>query len=75
MAQSLENWCKESTLKGSIPKNQFPSLLSRLHACIKHENATAGFNATSLYPLDKDSVLKHLPQANKDNSSNEPVKE
>ena len=71
----LENWRKESRLKGSIPKNQFPQLLSRLHARMKPENATAGFKATGLYPLDKDSVLKRLPQTNKDNSGNEQVKE
>ena len=44
--QILESWRKESRLKGSIPKNQFPALLARLHARQKPENAIAGFQAT-----------------------------
>jgi len=72
--QILEIWRKEFRLKGSIPKNQFPTLLARLHARQKPENAIAGFRATGLCPLDKESVLKRMPQSNKDKGGEQQVK-
>ncbi|KAB0790140.1 hypothetical protein PPYR_15537, partial [Photinus pyralis] len=58
----LESWRKESRCKGSIPKQQFPSLLSRLYAKLLtnngEENARAGFRKTGLVPYDPDQVIK-----------------
>jgi hypothetical protein len=62
----LDNWRKESRSKGSIPKTQFPNLLSKLNNKLKAENITAGFEACGIYPLNKEAVLKRLPNANRD---------
>jgi len=49
-------------------------MLAKLHARQKAENAISGFRATGLYPVDKESVLKRMPQANQDKGSEELVK-
>ena len=67
----LENWRKESRVKGSFPKNQFPALLSKLHSSLKSENLVAGFRATGITPLDRQQVLKRLPQSNQNVGSSD----
>lgn len=62
----LQGWRKESRSKGSIPKEQFPTLLSRLMNTLKAQNLISGFSATGIFPLDRHQVLKRLPGANKE---------
>lgn len=53
-------------MKGSIPKNQFPGLLLRLQNRLKPSNITAGFKASGIWPVDRNAVLKRLPQSRQD---------
>ena len=62
----LSDWQKESRVKGSIPKNQFPGLLLRLQNRLKPSNITAGFKASGIWPVDRNAVLKRLPQSRQD---------
>jgi len=64
----LENWRRESRNKGTIPKTQFPGLLKRLQSHLKLENATSSFATCGIFPPDRQQVLKHVPQCNKDRS-------
>lgn len=50
----------------SIPKDEFPRLLSLLMAKLKDksaENLMAGFRKTGISPIDKSQVLSRLPQS------------
>ena len=60
----LEQWRKESRVKGSIAKSHFPSLLKKLCDGLARRNMISGFRATGLYPLDRQQVLKRIPNAN-----------
>ena len=60
----LETWRKESRIKGDIPKTQIPGLLSKLHRQLKPESLVSGFKATGIHPLNRNEVLKRLPNAN-----------
>ena len=62
----LEQWRKESRLKGSVPKEVFPALLKRLCDKLLPQNLVSGFRATGLCPLNREEVLKRLPGANRD---------
>ena len=62
----LDNWRRESRIKGSIPKNQFPALLKSLCDRLSADNLVAGFRASGIFPLDRKEVLKRLPQGNQD---------
>lgn len=62
----LEGWRKESRVKGTIPKNLFPGLLQKLQNQLKGANIIAGFKASGIYPVDRQMVLKRLPQKGKD---------
>lgn len=56
--------------KGCIPKSQFPSLLRETLDTIteNQENIIkSGFRATGIYPLDRNQVLKRLPDGVNDN--------
>ena len=44
----LEKWRKESRIRGSIPKNQFPTLLKKLFDSLVPSNLRSGFRATGL---------------------------
>jgi hypothetical protein len=58
----LRKW--KSKHKGSIPKDTFPSLLRDALAEIpltNNENLKAAFRASGIYPFNKESVLKNLP--------------
>ena len=60
----LETWRKESRARGTIPKQHFPILLtklySKLHATGK-DFSKSGFRKTVLYPFDPDQVLRVIP--------------
>lgn len=66
----LESWHKESRVKGSIPKNQFPGLLKKLQNQLKEENICSGFRAAGIFPTDRQMVLKRLPNHNQDTGAN-----
>ena len=53
-------------IKGSIPKNQFPGLLKRLYNNLPPENLVSGFHACGIVPLNRQEVLKKLPEVNRD---------
>ena len=60
----LDNYRKESRRKGSIPKTQFPVLLSELWHKLRPNignNLRSGFRATGLYPRNPNQPLKYLP--------------
>ncbi|CAM1312261.1 Uncharacterised protein g5927 [Pycnogonum litorale] len=71
----LEDWRKESRVRGGIPKTVFPSLLKRLCNQVeeKKSNLVAGFKACGLVPQDEQQVLKRLPDEN--NNTTETVQE
>lgn len=59
----LEDWRKQSRSRGSIPKEQFLSLLSRLYKLLQNrgkENTSAGFRKTGLCPFNPQAVLDCL---------------
>ena len=62
----LQQWRKESRVKGSIPKNHFPKLLNQLQNQLKEENIVSGFRATGIFPLDRQQALKRMPSQNRD---------
>ena len=62
----LETWRKESRVKGTIPKNQFPGMLLKLQNQLNPANLTAGFKASGICPVDREMVLKRLPTSNQD---------
>ena len=59
----LSKWRMESRVHGAIPKENLPTLLSRLINKLVPENLVSGFRATGLYPRDRQQVLKRLPGA------------
>jgi len=65
----LDGWRKESRYRGVLPKNHFPGLLQKLHNSLKADNIVAGFKATGLCPLNRDEVLKRLPDVNRDGAT------
>ena len=56
----LSTWRAESRSSGTIPKEIFPALLSRVFKKLKPENLLSGFRATGICPLDSSQVLKHI---------------
>lgn len=52
--------------EGSIPKNIFPGLLMKLQNTLKPENISSGFRASGIYLVNREMVLKRLPQLNRD---------
>ena len=62
----LDNWRKETKRKGSIPKNNFPSMLKELCEKLSGVNLVSGFRATGLHCLDRQQVLKRLPGSSRD---------
>ena len=62
----LQEWRNESRATGSIPKELFPMLLSRLNRSIQSTitaNLISGFRTCGLYPVDHFQVLKKLPES------------
>lgn len=60
----LTRWKKKN--KGVLPKELFPSMLNTALTELgtkMEDNIKAGFSGTGLMPLDKDKVLKRLPNA------------
>lgn len=55
----LLDWKQKN--KGCIPKDQFPRLLRQTLEKVKPDNLVAGFRATGIYPLNREEVLKRLP--------------
>jgi len=49
----LQQWRKESRVKGSIPKNHFRKLPNQLYNQLKEDNIVSGFRATRIFPLDR----------------------
>ena len=62
----LEEWRRESRSKGTLPKEHFPLLLSRLVEGTKNANIVSGFRATGIYPQNREAVLKHIMSATND---------
>ena len=56
----LSTWRAESRSSGTVPKEIFPELLSRVFKKLKPENLFSGFRATGICPLDSSQVLKHI---------------
>lgn len=52
---------------GPVPKNQFPGLLNELYEKLdfenKQKNMVKGFETTGIYPVNRDKILKKLPDA------------
>jgi len=71
----LKVWHRESRVKGSIPKNQFPGLLKKLNDRLKPANLISGFAAVGIYPLNREAVLKRLPDTNRDVGDGQVVSE
>lgn len=60
----LDNWRKESRIRGAIPKPHFPMLLKRLMDALApniKKNLQSSFRTTGLCPFDPEAVLKKLP--------------
>ena len=56
----------ESKILGPFPKEHFPFLLKRLYIAVKPNlpsNLISGFRTCGLYPLDRNQVLKKLPDS------------
>ena len=51
---------------GTLPKQQFPTLLKRLVLSLNSENLKSGFRACGIHPLDPQEVLKRLPNTDID---------
>ena len=62
----LQQWRKESRVKGGIPKNHFPRLLSQLYNHLKGDNLVSVFRATGIFLLDRQQALKRIPANNCD---------
>ena len=60
----LNEWRKESRLKGTLPKQHFPLLLKRLLHDIKADNLVSGFRGSGISPLNKDEVIKRMSSSN-----------
>jgi len=61
----LAQWKIETKSTSCLPKNEFPRLLKHLEDQVemnKSENMQAGFRACGIMPLDRNAVLKRLPQ-------------
>ena len=56
----LEKWQRESRSKGTLPKEHFPLLLSRLVERAKDANIVSGFRAMGIYPQNREAVLKYV---------------
>lgn len=53
--------------QGTVPKSQFPALLKETLESMNENmarNIKSGFRASGVYPLDKNEVLKRLPDKN-----------
>ena len=62
----LFKWRRESKIRGPFPKEHFPFLLQRLDVAVKPNlpsNLISGFRTCGLYPLDRNQVLKKLPDS------------
>ncbi|KAK9719802.1 hypothetical protein QE152_g22433 [Popillia japonica] len=60
----LDLWKKKCRWKGSIPNQQFPTLLNRSWSHITGNSATnpqPGFRATGLSPFDPERILAKIP--------------
>ena len=57
----IDSWRKETRLKGVIPKEHLSSLLCRLTSSLTGDSLISGFRATGIHPLNRDEVLKRLP--------------
>lgn len=75
--QILDTWRIESRLKGSIPKEHFPTLLNRLWNEMRTKSTKllkSAFTATGLSPFSPHEVLKRLPhhssESDTDNAQN-----
>ena len=62
----LSKWRIESRVRCAIPKEHFPTLISRLWAMLKPENLLSGFRATGIFPINRQEVLKRLPDGDRD---------
>lgn len=63
----LDNFRKETRLKGTIPKEMFPVLLSEfwLKASVNvSKNLVSGFRCTGLYPRNEEEPIRRLPTHN-----------
>ena len=70
----LNEWHKESHLKGTLPKQHFLLLLKRLLHDIKADNLVSGFRGSGISPLNKDEVIKRMSSSNEQlNESAEPI--
>lgn len=66
--KQLGNWKNKN--RGVLPKTEFPALLNTALLSMENrvENMKKGFEATGIYPFNKERVLKNLP----DNTPQQP---
>ena len=57
----LQSWRNESRSAGTIPKESFPTLLYRVFQQLESQNLKSGFEATGIFPLNRQKVLSKLP--------------
>ncbi|XP_050308857.1 uncharacterized protein LOC126745170 [Anthonomus grandis grandis] len=61
----LDDWIKTSRVKGTLPKEHFPNLLSGLWRSLQkrvEDNLKSGFRATGICPYDPQQPLSKLPK-------------
>ena len=63
----LEEWRRESRSKGTLLKEHFPLLLSRLVEGTKDTKIVSGFRAMGIYPQNREAVLKNIMSATNGN--------
>ena len=57
----LKKWRQETRRTGDVPKEIFPSLLRKLEIDV-NQTVSSGFRCCGLYPLNRNEVLKRLPE-------------
>lgn len=69
--ETLNDWKEKN--RGTVPKDRFPRLLKKCIDNLREENITnnlkSGFRAAGIVPLDRQQVLKRIPDDRKNKES------
>jgi hypothetical protein len=71
--QVLQDWRSTGRNSACIPKESFPPLLHRVIRKLNPQHLKSGFEATGIYPLDRNKVLCKLPGNSKDPGGSDTV--